>query len=553
MTAPQKNESLRVEEPILIVGAGPVGLTAALLLARWGVPVRLIDAKRGPATTSRALSTHARTLEIYDQLGVLGDIASQGIRLNAFIRHLDTGSNRVDFAFGDLRTSFPYVFMIDQVITERVLRGYAAVAGVQVEWDTALVSFTQDQDGVTAVLRHTGPGDDREETIRTPYLRGCDGGHSIVRKSLGLKLEGESTHTWLIADALVDVDVDRDGLHWLFPPGGAMMLFPFPDPHKWRLLDTSGNGDPDPPEEVAAQLGQQLSVALGRHVTVAPPTWISLFTIQQRAVPRMQVGRCFLSGDAAHVHSPASGQGMNTGIQDAYNLGWKLAMVVRGDANASLLATYDAERVPIGQALLRSTGEVMATAMTDADGGGADGGDVAEGDGAEGDGGEGGAARVDSAQADHAFMERLIRGMSGLTIAYRDSPLTIDTGRDGRVAAGERLTQVDAEASQSAAWIGLREALRTCAWHLISSAAGGAGGAGDSTELPDWIQRIQLDDLNDAHGIARQTLGLEDDGWILVRPDGYVAARGTESESLPGVLRQLAAFTSAGELGVESA
>ena len=515
----------RIDDPrdggaVLVVGAGPVGLTAALQLAGSGVPVRLIDAKHGPATTSRALATHARTLEIYDQMGVLADIAPQGTRINAFVRHVDNRAGRIDFAFGDLATRFPYVFMIDQAITERVLRGHAAAAGIQVEWDTALVSFTQNEDGVTAVLQHTGNGEEHEETTRTPYLWGCDGGHSVVRKSLGLKLDGEAAHTWLIADALVETNVDRDGLHWLFPPGGAMMLFPFPDPHKWRLLDTSGQGDPDRPEEVAARLTNKLSAALGRDTTVAPPTWISIFTIQQRAVPSMHVGRCFVSGDAAHVHSPASGQGMNTGIQDAYNLAWKLAMVLRGDADAGLLATYDAERVPIGQALLRSTGEVMATAMTDAD-------------------------EENTAQSDYAFMQRLIRGMSGLAIAYPDSPLTIRSGSEdstSQVAAGERLTQVDAASAEAAGWIQIRRALQTCFWHLITSAANVPA---DSAALPSWVSPITLDDATDPQGVARQMLGLTDGGWILTRPDGYVAARGTEPDTLRDALHHLEAFLAA--------
>ncbi len=505
---------------VLVVGAGPVGLTAALQLANSGVPVRLIDAKHGPATTSRALATHARTLEIYDQMGVLADIATQGTRVNAFVRHAGTHAGRIDFVFGDLATRFPYVFMIDQVITERVLRGHAEAAGVQVEWDTALVSFTHDEDGVTAVLRHTRDGGEDEETTRAPYLWGCDGGHSVVRKGLDLKLEGEAAHTWLIADALVETDADRDALHWLFPPGGAMMLFPFPDAHKWRLLDTSGQGDPDQPEDVAAQLSSKLSTALGRDTTVAPPTWISTFTIQQRAVPSMHVGRCFLSGDAAHVHSPASGQGMNTGIQDAYNLSWKLAMVLHGRAAAGLLATYDAERVPIGQALLRTTGEVMSTAMTDAD-------------------------EDNPAQADYAFMQRLIRSMSALAIAYSDSPLTIHSATenpDGQVAVGQRLTQVDAANGEAAGWIHLRRALRENSWHLITPAADVAT---VSATAPTWVRTTVLDDASDPQGVARQMLALTGDGWLLVRPDGYVAARGAEPDTRRDALHQLEAFLAA--------
>lgn len=158
------------EVDVLIAGAGPVGLMAALQLARTGVSVRLVDAAAGPATTSRALGAHARSLEIYDQLGILGDIAPYGTRVNAFIRHQGNRAGRVDFDFGGLSTRFPYMFNIDQVIIERVLRGYAAAAGVQVEWNTRLESFHHDDDAVTATLSGGGASG-----AGRPYARNTSG------------------------------------------------------------------------------------------------------------------------------------------------------------------------------------------------------------------------------------------------------------------------------------------------------------------------------------------------------------------------------------------
>ncbi|MCR6487856.1 FAD-dependent oxidoreductase [Amycolatopsis sp. OK19-0408] len=494
---------------VLVVGAGPVGLTAALQLARWGVSVRVVDAAPGPATTSRALGTHARSLEIYDQLGILGDIAPHGTRVNAFIRHQADRASRVDFDFGDLTTRFPYMFNVDQVITERVLRAHAGSAGVEVEWNTALESFQHDQDVVTAKLPR--------ETVRARYLWGCDGGHSTVRKALELPLAGEAAHTWLIADATVHTDLDRDGVHWLFPAGGALMAFPFPDPGKWRLLDTTGEGEPEHPEQIARQFGAKLSQALGRETVVERPSWASKFTIQQRAVPAMHVERCFVSGDAAHVHSPASGQGLNTGIQDAYNLAWKLAMVVHGHADPVLLETYDAERVPIGQALLASTGKVMNTAMVDT-------------------------TTEDTREADHGFMRRLIRSMSGLTIAYPDSPLTVPGQEPGEGPhPGQRLTQVSASDAHSPGWTALRAVLRTPAWHLL--VAGRTPAAGQ--ELPAWlagttISPRQLEEsVWDPDGRVQDTLALTEGQWILVRPDGYLSARGAGDTSLRAALDRL--------------
>ncbi|MFJ2740791.1 FAD-dependent oxidoreductase [Streptomyces sp. NPDC087440] len=529
------------EVDVLVVGAGPVGLTAALQLARSGVSVRVVDAAPGPATTSRALGVHARSLEIFDQLGLLGDIAAHGTRVNAFIRHRAGRATRLDFDFTGLATRFPYMFNVDQVITERVLRGHAAAAGVAVEWNTALESFQQDDDGVTALLRGgEGPGAVRE-TVRARYLWGCDGGHSTVRKALRLPLAGEAAHTWLIADALVHTDLDRDGVHWLFPAGGALMLFPFPEPGKWRLLDTTGDGRPEQPAQIARQFSAKLSQALGRDTTVEDPSWTSRFTIQQRAVPAMHVGRCFVSGDAAHVHSPASGQGLNTGIQDAYNLAWKLAMVVRGQADPALLDTYDAERVPIGAALLASTGEVMDNAMVDTD------------TGAEGGDGRG---------ADRGFMRHLIRNMSGLLIAYPGSPLTVPNITSGAGPAegprpGQRLTQISAADAQSPGWTALRTRLRTPAWHLLDFTGSGGHATGRQQAaapvrpLPAWLSRVEIGRRRpdeggpgvwDADGRVQDTLAARDGDWFLVRPDGYLSARGTGEAQLRTVLSQLKAL-----------
>lgn len=514
---------------VLVAGAGPVGLTAALQLARWGASVRLVDAAPGPATTSRALGTHARSLEIYDQLGILGDIAAHGTRVNAFIRHQADGASRVDFDFGSLVTQFPYMFNIDQVITERVLRGHAASAGIEVEWNTRLESFQHDDDAVTAELSSGDGSGAGRETVRARYLWGCDGGHSIVRKTLQLPLAGEAAHTWLIADATVHTDLARDGVHWLFPSGGALMLFPFPDPGKWRLLDTTGEGNPEQPEQIARQFSTKLSQVLGRETIVDSPSWVSKFTIQQRAVPTMHVGRCFVSGDAAHVHSPASGQGLNTGIQDAYNLAWKLAMVVHGHADAGLLDTYDAERVPIGQALLASTAKVMDTAMVDTTTG-------------------------DHQDADRDFMRPLIRNMSGLSIAYPDSPLTVPDDRSGAgPRPGLRLAQISAADAQSPGWTALRASLRTAAWHLLVFAGSEHATRqdqviADTGSLPAWLDKVTISRCRpdeDDHGVwdsdgrVQDTLAAADGDWILVRPDGYLSARGTGDTSLRAALDRL--------------
>jgi NADPH-dependent dioxygenase len=411
------------------------------------------------------------------------------------------------------------MFNIDQVIIERVLRGHAASAGVAVEWDTRLESFEQDDDAVTAELhREDGSGAQRE-TVRARYLWGCDGGHSTVRKTLQLPLEGEPAHTWLIADAIAHTDLERDGVHWLFAGGSTLMLFPFPEPGKWRLLDTSGDGEIEHPEQIAQQFSTKVSEALGRETTVESPRWTSKFTIQQRAVPAMHVGRCFVSGDAAHVHSPASGQGLNTGVQDAFNLAWKLAMVIHGHAEETLLDTYDAERVPIGQALLASTGKVMSTAM------------VAP-------------AASEAQESDRGYARQLIRNMSGLAIGYAYSFLTVPGDESGEgPRPGQRLTQISAADAQSPGWTILRTLLRNPGWKLLVFPANDTV-APELASLPAWLERVTIsqsrhdDDHSvwDVDGRVKDTVAATDGDWILVRPDGYLSARGTGGTGVLDVL-----------------
>ncbi|HEY8533041.1 MAG TPA: FAD-dependent oxidoreductase [Micromonospora sp.] len=510
---------------VLVVGAGPVGLVAAYELARRGVRIRLIDAASGPATTSRALATHARSLEIYDQMGVIEELMPRGRRIQAFTMH-QRGRQlaRMGVDYSHLPTRYPLTLMIDQAITEEVMRECAARHGVKVEWGVRLTGLRQEPDSVIATLTHAG-GEVEEVTV--PWLVGCDGGHSTVRKLLGLPLIGDSSETWLIADAIVDIDLPQDSIHWFHAGKGTMMLVPFPDRGKWRLLDTVDVHGADNPAEVAARFSRKLSRAAGRPANVHLPTWISVFTIQQRLVPRMSVGRCFVAGDAAHVHSPASGQGLNTGIQDAYNLAWKLAMVVQGYATEKLLDSYSIERVPIGERLLSSTetatslvalkSALMAITMPLA------------------------FAVVRNVPAiKHRIERKIMSGMSALPIHYATSPLTVPGPKGGpRPAPGERVTQVSEEEARTPGWQQLLAELRDTRWTLLADATRGPQTRRVLARLADahsgWLSVRSVTaspdsgvpgELVDAGGELRNKLLAG--GWMLIRPDGYLAARGPE-------------------------
>jgi 6-methylpretetramide 4-monooxygenase / 4-hydroxy-6-methylpretetramide 12a-monooxygenase len=496
---------------VLVVGAGPVGLTAAYELARRGVAVRLVEARPDPVTSSRAIAVHPRTLETYDQMGLLDQMLAQGLPITAFT--LYAGGRRLvrlDADYTEMPTRFPFTLSIDQVRTERVLREAVARLGVPVEWATRLDGFDQDTDGVRARLVHA---DGTVEQASAGWLVGCDGGHSTVRKHLGLPLIGESTETWLIADGQLDTELPRDSIYWVRAEGGTLMLAPLAGERRWRMLDTVDVDTAAGPDAVAQRFARKLSAGLGHAVRADPPAWVSVFTAQQRMVPRMHEGRVFVAGDAAHVHSPASGQGMNTGIQEAYNLAWKLAMVIRGEAGAALLDTFDAERVPVGRDLLGSTRNATALVAL--------------------------RNRLAGALLPLAFhiVRRVpalkVRGqrkalgrVSGLNVNYRTGPLSTAAVPDGTGGPypGERVVQFSDDTPAVAA---LCQRLRGTGWTLLT--AGGADAARVAADgYGDWLAVLDTAALPDADGRVAAAPHAGPGDWLLVRPDGYLAARGRD-------------------------
>ena len=531
---------------VLVAGAGPVGLTAALELARRGVRVRVVDGAVGPAVTSRAIAVHPRTLETYDQMGVLEEMSRRMQRITAFT--VFAGGRRVirlDADYSASPTRFPFSTTIDQVLTEEVLREALTAAGVPIEWSVRLESFEQDDSGVRAELARP---DGSRERLDVPWLIGADGGHSTVRKQLGLPLLGDANETWLLADAEVSTTIPRNSIYLIRAEGTMLMMAPMPGGSRWRMLDTADVSYDGDAKMVADRFSRKLTAGLGHEVKVAEPNWVSVFTAQQRMVPAMRAGRCFVAGDAAHVHSPASGQGMNTGIQEAYNLAWKLAMVIHGHAGDRLLDSYGAERVPIGAELLDSTRKATKlVALRNALAGVAL--PIVFGL----------ARRVPPLRIK---MQRTALGrVAGLGVRYPKSALT-GTDEPGRVsgpAPGERVTQVLPEAAASAGWREFVAELREPNWTLLvfptaedTGTDGPEGGAELVARQAErdhgaWLTvRTATPDgmagpgpLADPGAALRTGLGARDGSWLLVRPDGYLAARGN-GLTMPALDRALA-------------
>ncbi|KAA2254947.1 FAD-dependent oxidoreductase [Solihabitans fulvus] len=340
---------------VLIVGAGPTGLTLACDLARRGVACRIVERSGSPAVGSRGRGLQPRTQEVFDDLGIIERVRAAGGDYPDIRAHRGEDvvweGRMIEHREPTPDVPHPNPWMLPQWRTTQLLRDrLAEFGGSHVEFGTELTGFEQDADGVLATLVHDGV----PELVRVGYLVGADGGHSAVRRTLGVGFEGETfdTHRMLVADVTVD-GLSRS--HWHVWPETESRTFrvglcPLPGTDSFQF--TAPVHGEATPELTLAALQKTLDAATGRtDITLLDSSWITLFRANIRMVDRYRVGRVFLAGDAAHVHSPAGGQGLNTGVQDAYNLGWKLAAVLAG-APAELLDSYEAERLPVAAAVL---------------------------------------------------------------------------------------------------------------------------------------------------------------------------------------------------------
>ena len=333
---------------VLIAGAGPTGLTLAIDLARRNVAFRLIDAAPRPFVGSRGKGLQPRTLEVFEDLGVIDAILAAGGHYPRLRIHAGPFSWRG----GSLGSSkaptegipYPNLWMTPQARTEEILRERLRALGGQVEFGAGLAEFTQRDGEVEAILTNG-------KTVRAQYLVGCDGARSVVRKTLGLTLVGESLSDKMTLVGDIGVEgLDQCDWHiWPFAKGGPIGLCPLPGTEVFQLTAPA-----------SAETRIEQAVEEASRCRVSHVAWSSTYRAQVRMVERYRVGRVFLAGDAAHVHPPAGGQGLNTGVQDAYNLGWKLASVIRGGPEC-LLDSYETERLPIAAAVLGLSKRLLQT------------------------------------------------------------------------------------------------------------------------------------------------------------------------------------------------
>jgi 2-polyprenyl-6-methoxyphenol hydroxylase-like FAD-dependent oxidoreductase len=488
-------ENSRTDVPVLIVGAGPTGLVLALWLTRLGVTVRIIDKTAEPGTTSRALAVQARTLEFYRQLGIADALVERGVAVagvNLWVKGAKAARVPVQ-EIGRGATPFPFPLVFPQDAHERLLIERLDTLGVKVERQTELVRFDQHSESVRVVLKRS---DGSEEICSAAYLAGCDGAHSTVREALAIGFPGGTYEgLFYVADVEASGPATNLEIHVDLDLADLLLVFPMKGKGCVRLVgsvrEEPGVGDRELTfDDVRSRAIDHLKF------TIAKVNWFSTYRVHHRVAHSFRTGRAYLLGDAAHIHSPVGGQGMNTGIGDAVNLAWKLAAVLDGGAVDGLLDTYELERIGFARRLVATTDRVFTMATS-----------------------PGRLARLVRTRLVPLLLpvifrlpgvrRFLFRTVSQTGIEYRGSPLS--AGAAGSVRGGDRLPWVATGPHEDNF-----ETLTSLAWqvHVYGE---------PRRELTDACAELRLPIHAFAWTPEMSVAGLVRGALYLVRPDGYVA------------------------------
>lgn len=491
-------------ERVLVVGGGPTGLATACALLANDVDVRVVDRAAGPATTSRALGLQPRGVEVLERLGALDDLRQRGLGIHQVVVHI-AGRELARLAVGR-PTSLVHQpgLLVSQTEIERSLRDRLAQLGGSVEWKTTVAGLQMKTDRVVVMV-------DGQQPIEAGWVVGCDGSRSAVRAAAGISFPGRPlVERFLLADVHADLPLSRHSVAVWLDGDEMLAVFPLPGADLWRLMSPAAP-NLDGSAEVLDALVGALAQQLGTEVGVRGCDWTSTFRIQRRLADTYRVGRVFLAGDAAHIHSPFGGQGLNTGLGDAENLGWKRAMIIAEQTDASLLETYGAERRPVAEEVLASTSSLTGVVL--------------------------GRSRPARMVRDHVLVPlmntRTIQRMiweeaSQLKLSYRAGPLGPPHPGLGRWGAGP--------------------------WGKGSRAGDrvpdtlGVGHDGQMTRLhaelnPRWVLMAPATEQGEAcHSVAQNLLGADriirlapperDRRMLLVRPDAHCAWAGRDADSL---------------------
>jgi 2-polyprenyl-6-methoxyphenol hydroxylase-like FAD-dependent oxidoreductase len=512
-----------IQTDVLIVGAGPTGLSLACQLVRYGIDFVIVDKKEGVTPYSKALGVHARTLEIYEQMGLSERAISEGT-IAGRVRLLEGGDvkGEVDLsAVGEGMSPYPFMLVLEQSRNEQLLYGFLKHNSKDVRWQTELASFEQTEEEVTAILK--GP-DGAVQTVEARYLVGCDGPSSPVRHSLGLGFEGSTfERIFYVADVKIDWKYPHDALHVCLTRNAVVAFFPMQGENRWRIVGAFPEGtDKEPGEVLYEEIEARIKLEAEVELDITEVNWFSTYKVHSRHVERFSEGRCFLAGDSAHIHTPAGGQGMNTGIQDAYNLAWKLAFVLNGQARPEILTSYNDERLPNAKRLLETTDRMFNLAA------GSDwllhlirttifpplAGFILGLD---------------------AVKKRFFPLISQIGIHYPDSMLSQRSEGSWRVKAGDRMPWFKVEGGS------VYDLLRAPRFHLVTFSEGQSDGheapEALGQEFPDAVDHIALPLTTQ----VTERFGTEEPFTILLRPDNHVAllAAGTSGDEARRYLRDV--------------
>lgn len=503
-----------IKTKVVIVGAGPTGLSLACQFVRYGIDFVIIEKNQAVTPYSKAIGVHARTLEIYEQLGSAQKAVEQGA-IAGKVRLLAGGEvgGEMDLSnIGEGLSPYPFVLMLEQSKNERLLFEYLQSHQKEVLWNTELESFSQTEAGVTARAK---TADGASQTIEAKYLVGCDGAKSPARQALGLDFGGSTfERMFYVADAQVDWQFSHDALHVCLAKESFVVFFPLKGEKRYRIVGVfpeefaKDEGDVLY-EEIEARINEQTKLELDIHDV----EWFSTYKVHTRHVSRFSEGRCFLAGDAAHIHSPAGAQGMNTGIQDGYNLAWKMALVLRGKADERLLETYNEERLENAKNLLRTTDRMFQLAA----------------------GSEWFLAflrtnilptvakYILSLDAVKNFVFPLV---SQIAINYRHSSLSSHAGdEDFNVKAGDRMTWFLVDGKS------IYDRLHQPRFHLLSFSDTEGSVHALKQEVESRYPEIVDFNAVSLHPQVAEAFGTDKSFIVLLRPDNYIGFISTETSS----------------------
>ena len=490
---------------VLIVGAGPTGLFLALLLAKLGLRPRIVDETEQPGTTSRALAVQARTLEFYRQVGLADEVLRRAYVLGAAnLWRRGERAARIEIgAVGKGRSPFPFGVIFPQDEHERLLVERLGAEGISVARRTRVTALEPGANGVTVSER---AADGSEDVYEARYVLGCDGARSAARAAIGAQFPGGTyDHVFYVADVVASGAQVNGELHVILDEAGFLALFPLAKKGHARLVGTIREealardrmGEKGERELSWDDIDRRPVERIG--LAIEHVSWFSSYHVHHRVADRFRSGRLFLLGDAAHVHSPVGGQGMNTGLGDAMNLAWKLAAVLGGRANDDVLDTYEPERIAFARKLVATTDRVFQAASS-----------------------EGRIAEVVRTEMVPRLVERIARtklgqrlffsALSQTGIEYRASAWS--EGRAGRLRGGDRLPWIPPRAGESADNF---TPLTSLDWqaHVYGAAAGALRQACEERRVP--VHAFAFDE-------GAEKAGLKEDAAYLVRPDSYIGA-----------------------------